>query len=128
MKENNIQGQPQIVIAYGLNNIGCDQQGATFQTVVGASSQNEHEEQTKEDDPLIRFVFNDDERAKVKKGLQACKDTKDLAELANTLYMNEILTFEVLRSGGFHRTILPILKFETTVEAIKQAIYKKIPK
>lgn len=33
--EKNIQGQPQVIIAYGLNNIGCDQRGATFQTVVG---------------------------------------------------------------------------------------------
>lgn len=32
--DKNIQGQPQVIIAYGLNNIGCDQRGATFQTVV----------------------------------------------------------------------------------------------
>ena len=36
MEDNkNIQGQPQVIIAYGLNNIGCDQRGATFQTLVG---------------------------------------------------------------------------------------------
>ncbi len=36
MEDNkNIQGQPQVIIAYGMNNIGCDQRGATFQTVVG---------------------------------------------------------------------------------------------
>ena len=35
MEDNkNIQGQPQVIIAYGMNNIGCDQRGATFQTVV----------------------------------------------------------------------------------------------
>lgn len=36
MEDNkNTQGQPQVIIAYGLNNIGCDQRGATFQTIVG---------------------------------------------------------------------------------------------
>lgn len=40
MEDNkNIQGQPQVIIAYGLNNIGCDQRGATFQTVVPEVSQ-----------------------------------------------------------------------------------------
>ncbi len=38
MEDNkNIQAQAQVIIAYGLNNIGCDQRGATFQTMVGIS-------------------------------------------------------------------------------------------
>lgn len=37
--EKNIQGQPQVIIAYGLNNIGCDQRGATFQTLVGMNDE-----------------------------------------------------------------------------------------
>lgn len=40
MEDNkNIQGQPQVIIAYGLNNIGCDQHGATFQTMVGMNDE-----------------------------------------------------------------------------------------
>lgn len=36
MEDNkNKQVQPKVIIAYGLNNIGCDQRGATFQTIVG---------------------------------------------------------------------------------------------
>lgn len=43
MEDNkNIQGQPQVIIAYGLNNIGCDQRRATFQTVVGMNDEPSH--------------------------------------------------------------------------------------
>lgn len=43
MEDNkNIQRQSQVIIAYGLNNIGCDQRGATFQTVVGMKDEHSH--------------------------------------------------------------------------------------
>lgn len=70
MEDNkNIQGQPQVIIAYGLNNIGCDQRGATFQTLVGMndapSSPNgaEHADdgQGQHDDPCFaesNVIFN----------------------------------------------------------------------
>ena len=64
MEDNkNIQGQPQVIIAYGLNNIGCDQRGATFQTVVGMNdepSRSTDSEQGGEDSCLAESnaIFN----------------------------------------------------------------------
>lgn len=62
--EKNIQGQPQVIIAYGLNNIGCDQRGATFQTVVGMNDEPSHStgsEQKTDEDPCLaesNVIFN----------------------------------------------------------------------
>lgn len=62
--EKNIQGQPQVIIAYGLNNIGCDQRGATFQTVVGMNeepSRSTGSEQKTDEDPCLaesNVIFN----------------------------------------------------------------------
>lgn len=64
MEDNkNIQGQPQVIIAYGLNNIGCDQREATFQTVVGMNdepSRSADSEQGGEDSCLAEsnVIFN----------------------------------------------------------------------
>lgn len=64
MEDNkNIQSQPQVIIAYGLNNIGCDQRGATFQTVVGMNdepSRSTDSEQGGEDSCLAEsnVIFN----------------------------------------------------------------------
>lgn len=77
-------------------------------------------------DSLIRFVLDDKEREKVRKGLQNCQDTGHVASFAKLLWEEEILRFEVLRSGDFHRAILPLLSFETTEGAIKQAIIKQV--
>lgn len=76
--------------------------------------------------PLIRFIFDDKERDKVTKGLQLCTDAAQVAEFAKIIYTEEILTAEVLRSANFHRAIIPLLKFETTEAAIKQAIQKRV--
>lgn len=62
--EKNIQGQPQVIIAYGLNNIGCDQRGATFQTVVGMNDEPSHStgsEQKTDEGPCLaesNVIFN----------------------------------------------------------------------
>ena len=65
MEDNkNIQGQPQVIIAYGLNNIGCDQRGATFQTVVGMNDEPSHStgsEQKTDEGPCLaesNVIFN----------------------------------------------------------------------
>lgn len=76
--------------------------------------------------PLIRFILDDNERNKVTKGLQLCTDAGQVAEFAKVIYTEEILTAEVLRSVNFHRAIIPLLKFETTEAAIKQAIQKRV--
>lgn len=76
--------------------------------------------------PLIRFILDDNERDKVTKGLLLCTDATQVAEFAKVIYTEEILTAEVLRSANFHRAIIPLLKFETTEAAIKQAIQKRV--
>lgn len=81
---------------------------------------------TKDDDALIRFIFNDNDRAKVIKGLRTCSDTGQVAVFAKIIYTEEIMSLETLRSSDFHRTIIPLLKFETTESAIKQAILKQL--
>lgn len=61
MEDNkNIQGQPQVIIAYGLNNIGCDQRGATFQTVVGMNDEPSRSKDTEQ-------VPDEDHSAKAEK-------------------------------------------------------------
>ena len=89
----------------------------------------EEEKQSKKEennDPLVRFVFDDKEREKVREGLRGCQDTGQVASFAKLLWEEEILRFEVLRSGDFHRAIIPLLNFETTENAIKQAIIKQV--
>lgn len=72
MEDNkNIQSQPQVIIAYGLNNIGCDQTGASFQTIVpeaesvkeedtSDNSANSTSEQSKDEvvqEELCHFIY-----------------------------------------------------------------------
>lgn len=77
-------------------------------------------------DTLIRFVFDDGERQKVVNGLQACEDTGQVAAFARKLWVEEIVEYEVLRSVEFHRAIIPLLKFDTSENALKQAIAKQV--
>ena len=77
-------------------------------------------------DPLVRFVFDDKEREKVREGLRGCQDTGQVAQFAKVLWREETMEYEVLRSTKFHRAILPLLSFETTEGAIKQAIIKQV--
>lgn len=84
------------------------------------------EERSQEDDGLIRFVFDDREREKVRNGLQNCQDTSQVAAFAKLLWENEIIKYDILRSADFHRAIIPLLNFETTETAIKQAITKQV--
>lgn len=58
-------------------------------------------------DTLIRFVFDDTERLKVIRGLQACEDTGQVAAFAKNLWVEEVLEAKVLRSVEFHRAITP---------------------
>lgn len=77
-------------------------------------------------DPLIRFILNDKEREKVFKGLRACKDTGQVAAFLKRIYTEEYMGKEDLRSGDFQSAIIPLLKFDTSENAIKQAIYKQV--
>lgn len=77
-------------------------------------------------DPLILYIFDDNERRKVVSGLQACKDTGQVASFAKILWEEEIVKYDVLRGSDFHRAIKPLLNFETTENAIKQAILKQV--
>lgn len=77
-------------------------------------------------DTLVRFVFDDAEREKVIKGLQACEDTGQVAAFARKMWLEEIVEYEVLRSVEFHRAIMPLLRFETSENALKQAIAKQV--
>lgn len=90
------------------------------------ANQEKSEQEQENNYSLIRFVFNDQEREKVIQGLQSCEDTGQVATFAKTLYNEEILSLEILRSADFHRTILPLLKFKATENAIKQAISKQV--
>lgn len=60
----NIPGQPQVIIAYGMNNIGCDQRGATFQTVV---DMNNAPSSTDEEHAGTGHGQNDDQPAQTEK-------------------------------------------------------------
>lgn len=84
------------------------------------------EEKSQEDDGLIRFVFDDREREKVRNGLQNCQDTSQVAAFAKVLWEEETIKADVLRSGAFQRAIIPLLKFEATENAIKLAISKQV--
>lgn len=77
-------------------------------------------------DSLIRFVFDDNDRETVTIGLQACKDTRQVAAFARKLWEEEIVKYKELRSVDFHRAIIPLLKFDTTEIALKQAIAKQV--
>lgn len=89
----------------------------------------ENERQKEKDEyaeSLIRFIFKNDDRTTVMKGLQACKDTGQVAAYLKRINIEDIIQEEDIRSGDFHRTIKPLLKFETTERAIKEAILKQL--
>lgn len=77
-------------------------------------------------DSLIRFVFDDNDREKVIKGLKACKDSGQVATFARRLWVEEVIEPDVLRSVEFHRAVIPLLKFDMSETALKQAIIKQI--
>ncbi len=77
-------------------------------------------------DALLPFILDDKERIKVAQAFSQCKDSGQVAILTKRIYDDEILPFEILRSADFQRAIIPLLNFETTEAAIKQAILKQV--
>lgn len=78
------------------------------------------------DSPLLRFIMDDNDREKVEKALRGCADTTQVALLAKSIYEDEIMSYEMLRGVDFHRAIIPLLSFNTSETAIKQAIIKQV--
>lgn len=86
---------------------------------------NDIDQQDGNNDSLIRFILNNDERVNVLRGMKTCEDTGQLAAFLRRISIEEIMTVDDIRSADFHRTIRPLLQFDTTERAIKEAILKQ---
>lgn len=76
--------------------------------------------------PLIRFILNNEDRKTFIDGLLTCEDTGQLAAFLKRATIEDFIMEDDIRSADFHRTIKPLLIFETTERAIKEAILKQL--
>lgn len=71
---------------------------------------------------LIKYIFDDEKRAKVATALKTCTDAKSLTITLERLNEEKIFKLSQMIDASFRESIMPLLGFKTSDEAIRKII------
>lgn len=71
---------------------------------------------------LIKYIFDDEKRAKVAAALKACTDSKSLTITLERLCEEKIFKLSQMIDASFRESIMPLIGFNTSEEALRKII------
>lgn len=71
---------------------------------------------------LMKYIYDDEKRAKVAAALQACTDPKSLSITIEQLCNEHIFKLSQVLESSFRESIIPLISFEANEQSIRKII------